>query len=106
LQESKLMKTFLVAAAFALVPLAAHAADETPAAAQAAARLNLDTPIATIAADAKGKAVLDADLPGLTTHEHFDMFKGLSLRALAAYSPDKLTAEVLGKIAADLAAIG
>jgi hypothetical protein len=103
LQGSDHMKKLLAAAAFALAPLAAHAAD-APAATAPAARLNLDTPIETIVADAKGKAVLDADLPGLSTHEHYDMFKSMSLKALAAYSP-KLTPELLAKVATDLAAV-
>jgi len=99
------MTKLLAAAALALAPFAAHAADTAAATTVApAARLNLDTPIETIAADAKGKAVLEADLPGLTAHEHYDMFKAMSLKALAAYSA-KLTPELLAKVAADLAAI-
>jgi len=107
------MKT-LIAAAAALVamPLMAqtadhsmHAAAPAAAAAQSSARLNLDTPVETIVADAAGKAVLDSDLPGVTTHEHYGMFKSMSLRALAGMAPDKLKPEVLAKVEADLAAI-
>jgi len=95
----------LLAAALVLAPAAAYAADTAPAAQASAARLNLDTPVETIVADAAGKAVLDADLPGVTTHEHYDMFKSMSLRALAGMAPDKLKPEVLAKVEADLAAI-
>jgi hypothetical protein len=105
----------LIAAVAALVamPLMAQTADHSmhsaapaaAAAAQSAARLNLDTPVETIVADASGKAVLDADLPGVTTHEHYDMFKSMSLRALSGMAPDKLKPEVLAKVEADLAAI-
>ncbi len=98
------MRMLLAAAALALVPAAGFAADAAPAA-QAAARLNLDTPVETIVADAAGKAVLDADLPGLTTHEHYEMFKSMSLRALSGMAPDKLPAEALAKTEADLAKI-
>ena len=70
-----------------------------------AARLNLDTPIEVIVADEAGKAVLDADIPGLTTHEHYNAFKQMTLTQVANYAPDKLTAEVLAKTATDLAAI-
>ena len=80
--------------------MAAHAA--APA---AAARLNLDTPVETIVADPAGKAALEANLPGVTTHESYEMFKGMGLRQLAGFAPDRLTPEVLAKVEADLAAI-
>ena len=100
------MRMVLVAAALALVASAGRAADTPPAATQApAARLSLDTPIAAIVADPAGKAALDANLPGVTTHEHYEMFKGLSLRALSGMAPDKLPAEALTKVEADLAKI-
>jgi hypothetical protein len=81
--------------------MAAMAAADT----KAAARLNLDTPIEVIVADPAGKAVLEADVPGVTTHEHYDAFKGMGLKQLANYAPDRLTAEVLAKTETDLAAI-
>ena len=107
------MKTLIAAAAAVVAtPLLAqtadhsmHAAAPAAAAAQSSARLNLDTPVETIVADAAGKAVLDSDLPGVTTHEHYGMFKSMSLRALAGMAPDKLKPEVLAKVEADLAAI-
>ena len=104
------MRIVLAAAALALVPAAGQAADTAsadtaPAAQATAARLSLDTPVEAIVADAAGKAVLDAALPGLTTHEHYEMFKGMSLRALAGMAPDKLPAEALAKVEADLARI-
>ena len=98
------MRMLLAAAALALVPAAASAADAAPAAAPAA-RLNLDTPVEAIVADAAGKAVLDANLPGLTTYEHYDMIKTYSLRALSRMAPDKLPAEAIAKTETDLAAI-
>ena len=99
------MRIVLAAAALALAPaVAAHAADTAPAA-EATARLSLDTPVETIVADAAGKAVLDADLPGVTTHEHYDMFKSMTLRQLSTMAPDKLTAELLAKVEADLARV-
>ena len=99
-------------AALALVPFAAQAAEPTAAPAAPAApvapvttALTLDTPIAAIVAVPAGKAVLDADLPGLTTHESYEMIKGVSLTQLAGYAPDRLTPERLAKVSADLAAI-
>ena len=99
------MRKLLVAVALAAAaPATAYAADTAPAA-QPAARLSLDTPVEAIVADQAGKAVLDADLPGVTTHEHYDMFKSMTLRQLSTMAPDKLTAQVLSKVEADLAAI-
>ncbi|WP_343518014.1 hypothetical protein [Sphingomonas sp.] len=111
------MKTVLCAAlaAVTLAPMAAAQTGNPPAAptapaapaapAAAAAKFNLDTPIQDIVADAKAKAVLDADLPGLTTHESYEMFKSMSLKQLSGYAADKLTPEVLAKTEKNLAAI-
>lgn len=98
--------TAAAAPAFAQEMAADHAAHAMHAGHErAAARLNLDTPIEVIAADAAGKAVLDADLPELTKHEHYNAFKQMSLKQVANYAPGKLTAEVLAKVEADLAAV-
>jgi len=87
-------------------PAPAAPAEAAPAApAAAATRLNLDTPIETVVADAEGKKVLDTDLPGLTTNDKYDMFKSMSLNQVAGFAPDKLTPERLAKVSTDLAAI-
>jgi hypothetical protein len=87
-------------------PAPAAPAEAAPAApAAAATRLNLDTPIETVVADAEGKKVLDTDLPGLTTNDKYDMFKSMSLNQVAGFAPDKLTPERLAKVATDLGAI-
>lgn len=106
------MKTLIMAAAaLTASPLLAQAAPDHSAhagheaAPASAARLSLDTPIETIVADPAGKAVIDAHLPGATTHQHYDMFKGMSLRALAGMAPDRLPADALAKVEADLAKI-
>jgi hypothetical protein len=100
---------FTLIAAVALTGLAPAAFAQTaPAPAPAAAttaKFNLDTPIEALVADAKAKAVLDADLPGVTTHPSYDMFKGMSLRAVQPMSGGKLTDEQLKKVETDLAAI-
>ena len=95
----------LAAQTAAATPAPATAPVATPAAATPAARLNLDTPVETIVADARGKAVIDADLPELIGHPSYEMFKTMSLNQLQGYAPDKLTAEVLAKLATDLAAV-
>ncbi len=105
-----MLKYAALALALALVPFAAQAAEPAAApaalpAAAATAALTLDTPIEAIVAVPAGKAVLDAELPGLTTNERYDMIKGISLTQLAGYAPDKLTPERLAKVKADLALI-
>lgn len=102
----------LPAAAFAQTAPGAPASAPSPTAAPApaaapaaVAKFNLDTPIETIVADEKAKAVLVADLGDVTQNPQYDNFKGMSLNQVAPYAPDKLTAEVLAKIATDLAAI-
>ena len=99
-----IVAALLLAAAQAV---SAPAPAPAPAVAMAtpAARLNLDTPIEAIVADAKGKAVLDADVPGVTTHPSYEMFKGMSLRQLQAYAADRLTDATLAKVGTDLAAV-
>lgn len=87
------------------VPAAAPAASAATATPAVVSRLNLDTPIETVVADADGKKVLDTDLPGLTTNDKYDMFKSMSLNQVAGFAPDKLTPERLGKVASDLAVI-
>lgn len=82
-----------------------HADHAAHAPATSAARLNLDTPVETIIADAAGKAVLDSIVPGIDGHEHYPMFKTMGLRQLAGYAPDVFTPEVLAKIESGLAVI-
>lgn len=101
----KLIACTAVALTF-LAPAAASAQTApAPAATPAATAFNLDTPIEALVADPKAKAVLDADVPGLSTHVSYDMFKSMSLRAVQPLSQGKLTDELLKKIEADLAAI-
>jgi hypothetical protein len=99
------MKLAVTAAAFAclLSPLAS--AQTAPAPAAAAAKFTLDTPIEAIVADPRGKAVIDADLPGTTTHAMYDSFKSMSLRQVQPLSAGRLTDEMMKKVEASLAAI-
>jgi len=98
-----LIAALLVMPATAVAQTApAPAPAATPA---AAAKFTLDTPIQEIVTDVQGKAAIDKNLPGLIGLPQYDMFKGLSLNQLKAYSDGKLTDEILAKTAADLAAI-
>ena len=80
-------------------------ADDSAAAATTAAAFSVDTPIATLVADARAKAVLDKYLPGIDQHPAYDQFKELSLRTVAPFSQGLISDELLAKIEADLAAI-
>jgi hypothetical protein len=86
-------------------PATSDAAATPSATAGATAKFTLDTPIETIAADPKGKAVLDADFPGMTTHEMYDSFKSMSLNQVQPMSGGAIPPEALTKAATDLAAI-
>lgn len=65
----------------------------------------LDTPIGALLADYRSKAVLDKDMPGLSTDKNLDKFKPLSLNKLAPLSGGRLTPELLAKVGKHLAKI-
>jgi hypothetical protein len=88
----------------ATAPTAAPA-PAADASAVATAKFTLDTPIEAIAADPAGKAVLEADFPGMLTHQYYDQFKGMSLAAVQPMSDGHITDEQLAKAKVDLAAI-
>jgi len=96
----------LLAGQTAPAPTAAPAPAAPIAAAPAAAgKFTLDTPLAELVTNPAAKAVLDKDLPGLTTLDSFESFKGASLNQVMPFSDGKLTPEMLAKVATDLAAI-
>lgn len=87
-------------------PLAgATAAAPTPRG-SAAGRLSVDSPIVQIASDPEGKAVLERTLPGLCERPEYSMFKGMSLRRLAAMSSGRITEAKLDVVQADLGRLG
>ncbi len=105
------MKTLLTAglavAALALAAPAfaqdAHAGHAGHAAEASAAKLSAaDSPIEAIAAAPDGKAALDKNLPGLTTHEAYDQFKGMSLKQVQPMSQGAITDEQIAALQADL----
>jgi hypothetical protein len=103
----KSISTLVAALGLALTatqPARADAPTANPAPVSApATKFTLDTPIETLVADTRTKAVLEADLPGLTSHPQFDQFKSMSLTMLAPFAPDRLTPDRLDKVKADLA---
>jgi hypothetical protein len=101
------MKIVLLLAALTIATpaLAQTAPAPAPAAPVTAAKFSLDTPIETLAADPAAKAVLDANFPGLTTHQAYDMFKAMSLKQVAPMSGGQISDESLAKTGVGLAAI-
>ncbi|WP_313670733.1 hypothetical protein [Sandarakinorhabdus sp.] len=92
----------IIALALAALPAAALAQPSaTPAAPAAAA--TLDTPIEVLIAAEKTKAILDARVPGLTSHPMFDQFKTMSLKQLQPMAGGQLTDAMLEAVSADLA---
>ena len=70
-----------------------------------ATKFSLETPIETIAADPAGKAVLDADFPGMTAHPMYESFKTMSLAAVQPMSGGAITDAQIAKAKTDLEAI-
>jgi 2-polyprenyl-6-methoxyphenol hydroxylase-like FAD-dependent oxidoreductase len=68
-------------------------------------QLTLDTSIEQIIAVPEGKAVLEANLPMITTHEKYATFKSMSLRQLQPVSDGKLTDPALAKTETLLAGV-
>lgn len=97
---------FVAAGIVMTAAMPAVAQTAAPAAAPAAAaKFSLDTPIQDLVANEKAKAVLDADMPGLSAHPQFEMFKSMSLRQLQPMSGGSITDDVLKKVETDLATI-
>lgn len=64
---------------------------------------SLDTPVAVIAADQNGKAVLVRDLPKLMSSRSYMLFEDMSLSQIASVSNGQLTSAKLDIVEADLA---
>ncbi|WP_066529442.1 hypothetical protein [Erythrobacter sp. CCH5-A1] len=97
----------LAALGLALAAVTAPAAVVAQDTATPAPAFTIDTPIETLMADERAKAVLTANFGGqdLSQHPAYDQFKALSLKALAPFSQGLITEEMLAKIGAELAAI-
>ena len=100
-----MMKTFtagLVGLSLSLGAMAAPALAQDAHAGHAAALSAADTPIESIAAVPEGKAALDKHLPGLTTHEAYDQFKGMSLKQVQPMSQGAISDDAIKALQADL----
>ena len=96
-------------AAFLFVCLSGCVAAQPPsfaiASVRAAPAFTLETPIERIAADPRGRAVLNKNIPGLLTNPSYPMFKSMNLKLLASLSGGKLDKQTLADTSADLAAL-
>lgn len=81
----------------------AQAATPAATATPAAATPTIDSSIESIAANPKGKAILDANFPGMLAHESYAMFKGMTLKQVQPYANGQITDEQVAKVAAELA---
>jgi len=55
--------------------------------------------------DPAARAVVDKNLPGFSSSEQIDMIRGLTLRGLQGFAPDKISDQALTNIDAELAKI-
>ncbi|MCE3288626.1 MAG: hypothetical protein K0R83_638 [Caulobacter sp.] len=80
-------------------------AEEAPAAAAKAAWSTATTPLGDLLANPETKAVLEKHLPGISTNPEVEPVKGLSLKAIQPYAPDRLPDALLAAIDVDLAKV-
>jgi len=69
------------------------------------AAFTLQTPIDQIAADPRGKAILERDLPGMLASPRYPLFSDMSLSQLAPLSDGRLTDAKLSQVEEDLAGL-
>ncbi len=100
-----LVLAIAVPMAFAALPAAAQQAGAPAAATAPSGYTTTATPIGTLLDDADAKAVLDKNVPGLTTNPQIDMARGMTLKDIQSYAAEQLTDDVLKKIDVDLATI-
>jgi len=95
----------LCLAGFGLISQLGCAAPQPASASVTPGGFTLDTPIEVIAADPRGEAVLNKNLPGLLTNPSYYLFRGMSLKALASASSGRVSQQTLTQTLADLAAL-
>ena len=95
---------FLATGPFTAVLAQSPAVPPTPSAAAAKAPYNTnDTDIGTILDDPAARAIVDKHIPGFSAGDQVDMARGMTLKAIQQYSPDRITDQVLAEIDSDFA---
>jgi len=102
------MRTLMAAAALILAPatLANAQATTTPSASPTATAGHYSsstTEIGTLLDDPAAKAVIEKNVPGMTTNDQIDMARAMTLKDIQQYSPDQMTDKVLATMDADFA---
>ncbi len=102
------MRTLMAAAALLLTPATmAHAQSApTPAASPAATAGHYSTStteIGTLLDDPAAKALVEKNIPGMTTNDQIDMARAMTLKDIQQYSPDQVTDKVLAALDAEFA---
>ena len=92
------------AAPVAADPVAVAPLDSVPLAGATVA-YTLDTPIHDLIANTATRAVLDRNLPGLSTDENLPKFDQMGLRAFQPLTGGQLTGPMLAQMAKDLAKV-
>lgn len=92
-----------VMAALSTVLLLGCSTNKTPSQAELAnGPFTVDTPLQIIAANPKGKAILDADVPGVMSSPKYPMIEDMSLAQIAIFANGKIPKEKLDQVQADL----
>lgn len=66
---------------------------------------SIDTPVGSLCGRPAARALIDRDLPGLTTWPEYAFFKHMTLRQLQAASLGQMTRESLARVSRDLEAV-
>ena len=93
----------VAALAFMTAPSAVLAQGASVPAATVKNYTTADTDIGTLLDDPAAKAVLQKHVPALIEGDRIDMARGLTLRAVQQYAPDRLSDQTLAAVDADLA---
>lgn len=99
------MKQILIVVAAMCASVAGQAVAEEAAPAAAAAHYTTNTTtLGELLDNSATRTVVENHLPGISTHPQLDLARGLTLKALQAYSAE-ITDEKLAAIDADLASV-
>jgi hypothetical protein len=84
---------------------ASPAIADGPAAAAPAGRgySTAKTSIGTLLADPDAKVIIDKHMPGFSTSPQIEMAKGMTFQQIQQFAPDRISAEAIARIDADLA---
>lgn len=91
------------ATAYAQAAPAPAAKPAAPATAAPAHYTTADTEIGTLLDDPAAKAILEKNIPGMTTNDQIDMARGMTMKGIQQYSPDQITDAKLAAIDAEFA---